>query len=123
MKYMLLIYDNDATREAFFAGDATSEQLMAQVHSVMREITDSGELVSTDALAHPSQSKVVGPRDGVAGGVPVATDGPFAESKEHLGGFWIIEVPDLDAALKWAAEGSAACAGKVEVRPFQDEPA
>ena len=45
------------------------------------------------------------------------------ESKEHLGGFWIIEVPDLDAALKWAAEGSAACAGKVEVRPFQDEPA
>jgi len=54
---------------------------------------------------------------------PIVTDGPFAESKEHLGGFWIIEVPDLDAALKWAAEGSAACAGKVEVRPFQDEPA
>jgi hypothetical protein len=50
------------------------------------------------------------------------TDGPFAESKEWLGGFWIIEAPDLDAALTWAAEGSKACAGKVEVRPFQDEP-
>lgn len=51
----------------------------------------------------------------------VVTDGPFAESKEWLGGFWIIEAPDLDAALQWAKEGSAACAGKVEVRPFQAE--
>jgi hypothetical protein len=51
----------------------------------------------------------------------VVTDGPFAESKEWLGGFWIIEAPDLDAAVRWAAEGSAACAGKVEVRPFQSE--
>lgn len=48
-------------------------------------------------------------------------DGPYAESKEYLGGFWVIEAPDLDAALRWAAEGSAACAGKVEVRPFQAE--
>lgn len=48
-------------------------------------------------------------------------DGPFAESKEYLGGFWVIEAPDLDAALKWAVRGSAACAGKVEVRPFQSE--
>ena len=56
------------------------------------------------------------------GGDVITTDGPFAEAKEHIGGFWIIEAPDLDAALQWAAEGSAACAGKVEVRPFQDEP-
>ena len=54
---------------------------------------------------------------------PIVTDGPFAESKEYLGGFWVIEAPDLDAALTWAKEGSAACAGKVEVRPFQPEPA
>jgi hypothetical protein len=52
----------------------------------------------------------------------VVTDGPFAESKEYLGGFWIIDVPDLDAALKWAAEGSKACGNRVQVRPFQDEP-
>ena len=49
------------------------------------------------------------------------TDGPFAETKEHLGGFWVIEAPDLDAALAWAAKASAACMGPVEVRPFQDE--
>ena len=54
---------------------------------------------------------------------PIVTDGPFAESKEYLGGFWVIEAPDLDAALTWAKEGSAACEGKVEVRPFQAEPA
>jgi hypothetical protein len=54
------------------------------------------------------------------GAEAIITDGPFAESKEWLGGFWIIEAPDLDAALTWASEGSQACAGKVEVRPFQD---
>ncbi len=51
----------------------------------------------------------------------VTTDGPFAETKEQLGGFWIIKAPDLDAALDWAARGSAACGGPVEVRPFQDD--
>lgn len=54
-------------------------------------------------------------------GETVTTDGPFAESKEYLGGFWVIEAADLDEALRWAAEGSAACRGKVEVRPFQDD--
>ena len=55
-----------------------------------------------------------------AGGDVLVTDGPFAEAKERIGGFWIFELPDLDAALKWAAEGSAACGGPVEVRPFQE---
>jgi hypothetical protein len=54
------------------------------------------------------------------GDTPVVVDGPFAESKEFLGGFWVIEAPDLDAALDWAAQGSRACQGKVEVRPFQE---
>ena len=49
------------------------------------------------------------------------TDGPFAESKESLGGFWVIEAADLDAALAWAAKGSKACAQPVEVRPLQGE--
>ena len=56
-----------------------------------------------------------------SGGEEVVVDGPFAETKEWLGGFWIITAPDLDAALRWAQEGSRACAGKVEVRPFQAE--
>jgi hypothetical protein len=55
------------------------------------------------------------------GDKPIVTDGPYAESKEYLGGFWIIEAPDLDAALALAKEASAACMGKVEVRPFQAE--
>jgi hypothetical protein len=52
----------------------------------------------------------------------VTTDGPFAEAKEHLGGFWVVTVDDLDAALALAAEGSKACGGPVEVRPFHDGP-
>lgn len=55
------------------------------------------------------------------GGEVITTDGPFAEAKEHLGGFWVLKAPDLDAALKLAAEASAACHGAVEVRPFQEE--
>lgn len=54
-----------------------------------------------------------------SGDKPVYTDGPYLESKEYLGGFWVIEAPDLDVALHLAAEGSAACRAKVEVRPFQ----
>ena len=68
---------------------------------------------------HPATSAtVVRAQDGDV----ITTDGPFAETKEQLGGFWIIEAADLDAALAWAAKGSAACMGAVEVRPFQDEP-
>ena len=52
---------------------------------------------------------------------PIVTDGPFAESKEHLGGFWVIEATDLDQALGLAAEASKACRGVVEVRPFHTE--
>jgi hypothetical protein len=58
----------------------------------------------------------------VTDGEVLTTDGPFAETKEQLGGFWIIEAPDLDAALAWAAQGATACRGPVEVRPFQEEP-
>ena len=53
------------------------------------------------------------------GSEPIVSDGPFAESKEWIGGFWILDLPDLDAALQWATDASKACAGKVEVRPFQ----
>ena len=52
---------------------------------------------------------------------PEMTDGPYLETKELIGGFWVIEAPDLDVALALAAEGSKACGGKVEVRPFQGE--
>ena len=53
------------------------------------------------------------------GETPMVTDGPYLEAKEALGGFWVIDAPDLDVALKLAAKGSKACRGKVEVRPFE----
>jgi hypothetical protein len=56
------------------------------------------------------------------GAETITTDGPFAEAKEHLGGFWVVLAEDLDHALALAAEGSKACHGPVEVRPFQEEP-
>jgi len=68
---------------------------------------------------HPVDTATV--VDATKGGDVLLTDGPFAEAKEHLGGFWVVNAPDLDAALKLAAEGSAACGGAVEVRPFQDD--
>ena len=67
---------------------------------------------------HPSSTATV---VRAVDGEVVTTDGPYAEAKEVIGGFWVIEAPDLDVALKLAAEGSKACGGKVEVRPFQGE--
>lgn len=52
----------------------------------------------------------------------LVTDGPFTESKEHIGGFWVIVAEDLDAAIGWAKRATVACGERVEVRPFQDEP-
>ncbi len=57
----------------------------------------------------------------VDGGETLITDGPFAESKEYIGGFWVIRADDLDAALDWAAGGAEACGSPVEVRPFQED--
>jgi hypothetical protein len=68
---------------------------------------------------HPASTATVVRQDG---GEVLLTDGPFPESKEQLGGFWVIEAADLDAALAWARKATVACAAPVEVRPFQDEP-
>jgi len=65
---------------------------------------------------HPSDTATVVRSDG---GEIVTTDGPYLESKEHIGGFWIIEAADLDAALDWAGKAAAACEGPVEVRPAE----
>jgi hypothetical protein len=73
-----------------------------------------GHWVFAGGLGSPDPATVVDNRRGDL----VFTDGPFVESKEYLAGFWIIEAPDLDVALKLAAAGSQACNRKVEVRPF-----
>ena len=89
-----------------------------QVDAFNAEVQAAGVWVFGGGLHAPEIATVVRAQDGDT----IITDGPFAETKEQLGGFWIIDVPDLDAALAWAAKGSAACMGPVEVRPFQDEP-
>ncbi|WP_410672016.1 YciI family protein [Amycolatopsis sp. cmx-4-68] len=76
-----------------------------------------GHWVFGGGLGIPDNATVIDSR----GAEAVITDGPFVESKEFLAGFWIIEAPDLDVALKLATEGSKACNRKIEVRPFLDE--
>jgi hypothetical protein len=115
MKYMLLIYDNPDTREKMFSGDA-GEQLLADVDAVIAELTASGELLGTEALADPSNTRTVK----VADGVPVVTDGPFIESKEHMGGYLLVECDSLERATEIAARWPSAPFAPLEVRPVMD---
>ena len=94
------------------------QQMYADVDAVNTAIKEAGAWVFAGGL-HPADTATVVK---VKNGEVVTTDGPFAESKEQLGGFWVIEAADLDAALAWAAKATAACQAPVEVRPFQDEP-
>jgi hypothetical protein len=80
------------------------------------ELQSAGAWVFAGGLHPPETATVVRSQNGQV----VTTDGPFAETKEQLGGFWVIRAPDLDAALGWAAKGSEACGAPVEVRPFQE---
>jgi hypothetical protein len=93
------------------------QKAFKQVDAFNAEIVAAGQWVFGGGLEAPEIATVVR----TDGGKTVMTDGPFAETKEHLGGFWVIEVPDLDAALALAARASEACMGPVEVRPFQAE--
>jgi hypothetical protein len=106
MQYLVSVIDDNtgsATESEMAAIDAFNDRLQAEGHWVF-----------AGGLGSPSTATVVDNR----GGEAMFTDGPFVESKEYLAGFWVFEAPDLDAALKLAAEGSKACNRKVEVRPF-----
>jgi hypothetical protein len=105
-QYLISVLDDTAglaTAEEQAAIDVFNEQLQAEGHWVF-----------AGGLASPSTATVVDGRDGEA----VFTDGPYVESKEHIIGFWIIEAPHLDVALRLAALGSKHCNRKVELRPF-----
>ena len=94
------------------------ERMYKDVDAVNEEIKAAGAWVFAGGL-HPANTATV---VRVENGEVLTTDGPFAETKEQLGGFWVIEASDLDAALAWAAKATKACQAPVEVRPFQDEP-
>ena len=93
----------------------TMQRMYAQVDAFNKGLQSEGNWVFAGGLHPPTTATVVRTQ----GGNIVTTDGPFSESKEQLGGFWVIEASDLDAALAIAARASAACEGPVEVRPFQ----
>jgi hypothetical protein len=88
-----------------------------RVGALNSEIQGSGAWVFAGGLHPPSTATVVRVQDGDV----LVTDGPFAEGKEYIGGFWVIQAKDLDAALGWAAKATEACGAPVEVRPFENE--
>jgi hypothetical protein len=111
MKYMVLIYDNAHTREHFFGEDGA--ELMAEVDAIMKELTESGELIGGEALGDPSTTKTIR----LAGGVPAITDGPYAEAKEHLGGYLMLECETPERAAEIALRWPSSRFSPLEVRP------
>jgi len=112
-QYMLSVYDT--------GGDPPADDVMAQmfkdVDALNEEIKESGAWVFAGGLQPAGTATVVKVSDGET----LMTDGPFTEGKEQIGGYWIIEAADLDAALDWASKATVACQGPVEVRPFAPE--
>ena len=116
MTHYLLSVHGPAEMEEFgnYGSREEMEQAFAETGRFNEKLKDDGYWVFAGGLQSASTATVV---DG-QGETPVMTDGPYLETKELIGGFWVIDAPDLDVALKLAAEGSKACRGKVEVRPF-----
>ena len=92
------------------------QRVVAQVDQVNAELQSTGAWVFGGGLQPSSSATVLRSTEGDVS----MTDGPYAESKEQMGGFWVIEAADFDAALEWARKCAVACEGPVEVRPFQD---
>jgi len=114
-QYLLSVHNVD---DAPAPSEDEMQRMFKAVDVFNADLQASGAWVFAGGL-HPADTATV---VRIADGEAVTTDGPFAESKEQLGGFWIIDVADLDAALALAEAGSRACGGPVEVRPFQDVP-
>jgi hypothetical protein len=112
-EYLLSVWHDD-TFELDFSSEQ-AQRMGAQVDQFNTELQASGAWVFAGGLMPNTSATVVRSADGEVS----MTDGPYAESKEQMGGFWVIDVADLDAALDWASRGAAACEGPVEVRPFQ----
>jgi hypothetical protein len=115
-QFMLAAYSSDEPREPM-----TEEEMQrgfAVVHEVEEELRRANALVYSGRLLEPARAKVVRPRRRMGN----ITDGPYVETKEAIGGFYIIEAPDLDAALAWAAKVTDAIDTPIEVRPFMDVP-
>ena len=114
-QYLLSVHVSDEEMAKVPEGDM--QAAYEAVDKFNQELRDTGAWVFGGGLHPASTATVVKPQDGDT----VVTDGPYVETKEYLGGFWVVGAADLDAALALAKKGALACAGPVEVRPFQDE--
>jgi hypothetical protein len=111
MEYMLLIYGDEAAWNSL-----SKEQvgkIMADYGTYTQELIDSGVMRGGSELAPVTTATTVRVRNGKT----LTTDGPFAETKEQLGGYYLIDVPNLDEAIKWAAKVPSAPFGSIEIRP------
>lgn len=108
MQYLLLIYGNQS--------EAPDEDLMPEYLTYTQELVQSGKLRGGEELTDPQTATLVKVRDGER----LVTDGPYSETKEHLGGFYLIEADDLDEAIGWAAKIPGAKHGLIEVRACVD---
>ena len=114
VKYMLLIYSN---AESWAGLSAEQREGLSRAHeSLSRELTEQGLLVSAAGLADPITTRTVQVRDDAL----TTTDGPYAEAKEHLAGFYLVECDDIDQAIAYAARMPDAEYVAVEVRPVMD---
>ena len=118
-KYLLSVHSVEGlqTEAAQPMSAEEMQQMYAQVGSLEADLKSAGAWVFGGRLHAPDTATVVR----VSNGEALTTDGPFAESKEHLGGFYIIEAGDLDAAVGWASKVTACVMQPIEVRPFFDE--
>jgi hypothetical protein len=112
MKYMLLIYSNEAGMQS--ASEADRNQMMAAYGAYTQAMTQAGAYVDGSRLRPSGSATTVR----ASNGKTEVLNGPYAETREQLGGYYMIEAPDLDAALSWAARCPAATYGAVEVRPL-----
>jgi len=114
-QYLLSVWHDEPYDDVDFSSP-DMQRVGAQVSELNAALERAGAWVFGTGLRPASSATVVR-----ADGADVSmTDGPYAETKEQMGGFWIIEAADLDAALDWAAKAAAACEGPVEVRPTED---
>ena len=111
MQYMLLIYDDEQVWAALSEDERNG--LYAEYGAFTNELREGGVLVGADQLQPTSAATTVRVREGDQ----LVTDGPFAETKEQLGGYYLIDVDSLDEALEWAAKLPSARYGSIEVRP------
>ena len=112
MKYMLLIYDNEKNWQG--ASKAAQGEMMTEYRKFTNEIKESGNFLGGEALQPIATATTVRVREGKR----LQTDGPFAETKEQLGGYYLLEAANLDEALEWAARVPSARHGAIEVRPL-----